>query len=93
MVGLDVRAGDNVTPGFAVRFDPRETRFESQAAFGDSGGPVFIPRKGRFELAGVLIAVAGFPGQPPNAALYGNFSTAADLSVFGDELAALVHPR
>ena len=93
MVGLDVRAGDNVTPGFALRFDPGGTRFEAQAAHGDSGGPVFIPRQGRYELAGILIAVAGFPGQPPNTALYGNFSTAADLSVFGPSLAALVHPR
>ena len=93
MVGLDVRAGGNVTPGFAVRFDPGETRFEAQAAVGDSGGAVFIPREGRFELAGVLIAIASNPGQPPNTALYGNFSTAADLSVFGDSLAALLLPQ
>lgn len=93
LVGIDVPAGGNLTPGFALRFDPGETRFESQAAVGDSGGPVFIPRNGRYELAGILIAVAGFPGQPPNTAFYGNFSTAADLSVFGDSLAALVHPR
>jgi hypothetical protein len=93
LIGIDVRAGDNDTPAFAVRFDPRETRFEAQAAIGDSGGPVFIPREGRFELAGILIAVAGFPGQPPNTAFYGNFSTAADLSVFRKQLAALVDPR
>jgi len=93
LVGIDVRAGDNVTPSFAVRFDPNGTRFEAQAAMGDSGGAVFIPRNGRYELAGILIAIAGFPGQPPNTAMYGNFSTAADLSVFGPSLAALVHPR
>jgi hypothetical protein len=93
MVGIEVPAGGNLTPGFAVRFDPGGTRFEAQAAMGDSGGAVFIPRKGRYELAGVLIAVAGFPGQPPNTAFYGNLSTAADLSAFGDSLAALLHPR
>jgi len=92
-VGLDLRAAESITPGFAVRFDARETRYEAQAAMGDSGGAVFVPREGRFELAGVLIAIAGFPGQPPNTALYGNLSTAADLSVFRDSLAALVHPR
>jgi hypothetical protein len=91
LVGID--AGDKVTPGFAVSFDPGETRFEAQAATGDSGGPVFIPRNGRFELAGILIAIAGFPGQPPNTAFYGNLSTAADLSAFGDSLAALLHRR
>jgi hypothetical protein len=93
IVGIDVPAGGNLTPGFAVRFDPGETRFEAQAASGDSGGAVFIPRKGRYELAGVLIAVAGFPGQPPDSAFYGNLTTAADLSTFSDSLAALVHPR
>jgi hypothetical protein len=92
-VGVDVRVGDNATPGFAVRFDPRETRFEAQAAVGDSGGAVFIPREGRFELAGVLIAIASFPDQPPGTALYGNLSTAADLSAFRNSLAALAHPR
>jgi hypothetical protein len=93
VVGIEVPAGDNRTPGFAMRFDPGETRFEAQAAVGDSGGAVFIPRNGRYELAGILIAIAGFPGQPPNTSFYGNLSTAADLSVFGDSLAALVHPR
>jgi len=93
LVGIDVAAGDNHTPGFAMRFDPGETRFESQAAMRDSGGPVFIPRNGRYELAGILIAIASFPDQPANTAFYGNLSTAADLSVFGDSLAALVHPR
>jgi hypothetical protein len=92
-VGLEVRTGDSVTPGFAMSFDARGTRFEAQAATGDSGGAVFIPREGRFELAGILLATASFPGQPPNTALYGNLSTAADLSVFRDALAALVHPR
>lgn len=90
LVGMNVRADQNVTPGFAMRFDAHETRYEAQAAVGDSGGAVFIPREGRFELAGVLIAIAGFPGQPPNTALYGNFSMAADLSVFGNSLAALL---
>jgi hypothetical protein len=92
-VGVDMRTGENVTPGFTLQFDPRGTRFESQAALGDSGGAVFIPRKGRFELAGVLLAIGGFPGQPADAALYGNVTTAADLSVFGDSIAALLHPR
>jgi len=92
MAALDTRVGGDVTPGFALRFDPRGTRFEAQAAMGDSGGAVFIPRAGRFELAGVLLAIGSFPDQPPNTALYGNISTAADLSVFRNSIAALVHP-
>ncbi len=90
IVGLDVRVAESATPGFAMRFDTRETHHEAQAALGDSGGAIFIPREGRFELAGVLIATNSFPGQPPATALYGNLSTAADLSAFSDSLAALL---
>ena len=82
--------GRIVTRAFAMRFDPGDTRLEAQAAVGDSGGAAFIEREGRFELAGILIAVAGYPGQPPETALYGNLTTAADLSVYRRTLAALL---
>jgi hypothetical protein len=86
---IDVGVGGIVTRSFAMRFDPGETQHEAQAAVGDSGGAAFIRREGRFELAGVLIAIATFPGQPPETALYGNRTTAADLSIFSRTLAAL----
>ena len=38
-----------------------------------------------------MIAIAGFPGQPPQTALYGNLTTAADLSVYARTLNALLH--
>jgi hypothetical protein len=87
---FDLDAHGVRTPAFAMRFDQGDTRHEAQAATGDSGGAVFIARKGRFELAGVLIAIVGQPEQPPETALYGNLTTAADLSVFRRELAALL---
>ena len=87
---IEVSAAGFVTRAFAMRFDPGETRLETQGAVGDSGGAAFIEREGRFELAGILIAVAGFPGQPPETALYGNLTTAADLSVYRHTLAALL---
>jgi len=92
-VGVDVGTGEIVTRAFVMRFDPGGTRHEAQAAVGDSGGAVFIPRKGRFELAGVLIAIASYPGQPPETALYGNLTTAADLSIYQPALAALLRER
>ena len=82
-----------VTRAFAMSFDPFETKHEAQAALGDSGGAVFIRREGRFELAGVLIAVGGYPGQPPETSLYGNTTNAADLSVFARKLTELVRGR
>jgi hypothetical protein len=92
-VGLEVRTGQNVTPAFALNFDRRGTRHEAQAAHGDSGGAVFIFREGRFELAGVLIAIAGFPEQPHGVSVYGNFTTAADLSVFRASLVEILKKR
>jgi hypothetical protein len=87
---FDLNSPMGRTPAFALRFDAGETPYETQAATGDSGGAVFIARKGRFELAGVLIAIAGQPTQPHDTALYGNLTTAADLSAFRRPLAALL---
>lgn len=88
--GIAVGVVDVRTPAFAMRFDPGETPHEAQAAVGDSGGAVFIRREGRFELAGVLIAIATYPDQPAATALVGNLTTAADLSVFRRTLTALL---
>jgi hypothetical protein len=88
--GVDVGAGDNLTRAFAMSFDTGESQHEAQAAIGDSGGAVFIRREGRFELAGVMVAVASYPSQPPETALYGNLTTAADLSVYRRTLAVLL---
>ena len=91
--GIDVGIGDVHTRAFALRFDAGETPHEAQAAIGDSGGAVFIRREGRFELAGVMIAVAGYPGQPPATSMYGNLTTAADLSLFHAPLTKLLRTR
>ena len=52
-------AGDNVTPGFAWPSTRRETRFEGPGRDRRFGRRRLIPRNGRYELAGILIAVAG----------------------------------
>jgi hypothetical protein len=91
--GVDVSAVDARTRAFAMRFDPGDTPHEAQASLGDSGGAVFVRREGRFELAGVLIAIAGFPGQPRETAIYGNITTAADLSAYREQILALIERR
>lgn len=88
--GIDVGIADVRTRSFAVRFDAGETLHEAQAAVGDSGGAVFIAREGRFELAGVMTAVATYDGQPPATSFYGNVTTAADLSRFHEPLTQLL---
>jgi len=87
--GIEVGVGSVRTPAFAMRFDAGETPYEAQAALGDSGGAVFIRRAGRFELAGVMIAVATYSDQPIATSFFGNLTTAADLSVFRGALTAL----
>jgi hypothetical protein len=82
--------GGNVTPGFAVRFDPRETRFEAQAARATRGRRLHPTESLRARRRPARDRQ--LPGQPPNTALYGNLSTAADLSVFGTAHSPL-HPR
>jgi hypothetical protein len=50
---------------------------EAQAGVGDSGGPVFVQRGKRWELAGVMVAASA---QSPTAATFGDRTYIADLS-------------
>jgi len=75
----DLRAA--TTEAFVTQFrKDGATPNEAQAALGDSGGPVFVKVQGKWRLAGVLIAVSALEKQPPETALYGNFTLIADLS-------------
>jgi hypothetical protein len=67
---------------FELEFERPGTRHEAQAALGDSGGAVFVRRPRGWKLAGVMVAVSARPGQEPNTALMGNFTSAADLSYY-----------
>ncbi len=69
------------------------TTHEAQGADGDSGGAVFIKNGSTWELAGVLLAVGSFIGQPAATALYGNGTYAADLSVYRAQLIPLTRPE
>lgn len=78
------------TRAFTTRFDPQPaTEHEAQAAPGDSGGAAFIKNDGQWELAGVLFATNGHPGQPDKLSLEGNLTLIADLSYYRDEILGL----
>jgi hypothetical protein len=62
------------------------TTHEAQAATGDSGGAAFALNGTSYELAGILIGIGTFQGQPTETALHGNATYAADLSVYRDEI-------
>jgi hypothetical protein len=72
------------------------TTHESQGAPGDSGGGVFAKQGGSWELAGIMYLIGLYDGQVANSALYGNWTGAADLSFYRDEileLTAIPEPR
>jgi hypothetical protein len=65
---------------------------EAQAAYGDSGGGVFRKNGSTWELAGTILTVAGYSGQPdPGAnAIYGDATDAADLSYYRSPIVTIV---
>jgi len=95
-VGTTKRWGKNVVEAayfepevsahvFTTDFDeshPLNSKDEAQGANGDSGGAVFAGN----ELAGIMIAITTYVGQPAETALYTNETFAANLSVYRDEI-------
>ena len=65
---------------------------EAQATNGDSGGAVFAPVGGQWELAGIMIATSEtYNNQPPSTALFGDVTYIADLSVYRSEILATIN--
>ena len=88
-VGLDMPTGAAMTRVFATLFTDGDPE-EAQAAHGDSGGAGFAARPGgRWVLAGIMIAVKGFPRQPPYTSVIGNATHLADLSYYRAEILSL----
>jgi hypothetical protein len=71
---------------FDEPFSAGATRYEAQAAVGDSGGGVFVKRDGEWKLAGLMISVAGNFQTPKNASSYGDRTHAADLTHYREEI-------
>jgi hypothetical protein len=92
-VGFDVAMPRLRTRCFDVSFDRPGSPGEAQAALGDSGGAVLARRDGRWELAGVMVAISTFPGQPPSSGLFGNTTTAADVSYYRNQILAVMEGR
>jgi hypothetical protein len=63
---------------------------EAQAAVGDSGGGVFRKNGSVWELAGIMLGVGTFSGQPANTAVFGNVTAIADLSVYRAQIMQVV---
>ncbi len=78
---------------FSTTFDDFVgSSFEAQAAYGDSGGGVFRKNGSTWELAGLMLTVSGYSGQPDPAAnaVFGDRTYAADLSFYRPQIMAIV---
>ena len=73
----------------AVFRDADATPFEAQAGVGDSGGPVFVESGKGHALAGVMLGAAA---QSPVAAIFGDRTYAADLSVYREGIRKVMAP-
>jgi hypothetical protein len=74
------------TEAFGSVFDEGDSAHEAQGANGDSGGAAFAWNGSGWDLAGVIIAVSVYGGQPAGTSLYGQITYAADLSFYRDEI-------
>jgi len=73
-------------------FDDLRGTAEAQASYGDSGGGVFAKRGSAWELAGLMVVVDGYSGQPDpgSTAVFGDVTYSVDLSYYRPQIVALV---
>ena len=75
------------TRAFGSFFDSGRPLPEAQAVTGDSGGAVFTPSLlGEWQLAGVIIGISQYAGQPTSTTFYGQRSYYADLAYYRPQL-------
>ncbi|MBU6275387.1 MAG: trypsin-like peptidase domain-containing protein [Planctomycetes bacterium] len=73
-------------------FDLLPGSSEAQASYGDSGGGVFTKNGADWELAGLMLTVDGYSGQPDAGAnaVFGNVTFSADLALYRPQIMAIV---
>jgi len=71
---------------FDAPFAKNSTRYEAQAAVGDSGGGVFVKREGAWQLIGLMVSVSGDSRAPDAGTVYGDRTYVADLTHYREEI-------
>lgn len=71
---------------FDAPFAVNSTRYEAQAAVGDSGGGVFVRRGGEWRLVGLMVSVSGRTRAPDAGSMYGDLTYAIDLTHYRDQI-------
>ncbi len=80
--------GYGTTDMFYSDFD--NANGEAQGATYDSGGGVFVDTGSEWELAGLMLTVAGYNGQPSSTSVYGNRTYMANLSTYSEQISDTV---
>jgi hypothetical protein len=65
------------------------TANEAQGAIYDSGGGVFAKVGGSWMLAGIMVTVSSYEGQPDGTALFGNATYSMELSTYRPQIEAV----
>jgi len=65
------------------------TTDEAQGALYDSGGAVFAKLGGSWQLAGIMVAVGTYAGQPASTAIFGNATYAMELATYRPQVEAV----
>ena len=76
--------GFGLTDMFRTDFD--DEAGQAQAATYDSGGGVFVKNGDEWQLAGIMLAVSTYSGQPAGTSVFGESTYIADLSVYSNEI-------
>ncbi len=99
---IDTGTGYFVEGGYTTRFDDLAGTYtgtaglanEAQASNGDSGGAVFSWDGTKWQLAGMIVGINNpLNGQPANTVLYGDETLMIDLSVYRDQILAVIVPE
>lgn len=83
-----INIGYGSTDTFYSDFDNNQGDDEAQGATYDSGGGVFYDNGGDWELAGIMVAVSGFSGQPGSTSVYGNRTYIADMQYYASQISS-----
>jgi hypothetical protein len=99
---IETGSGLFVEGGYTTQFDDLAGFYtgtaglpsEAQASNGDSGGAVFSWDGTKWQLAGMMVTVSSpRSGQPANTAIYGDQTLIADLSVYREQILAVIVPE
>lgn len=91
---LNLFSGPKNIMSMVTQFDQFGLTNEAQVVSGDSGSGVFYKRNGVWELIGIVnaqLSGLGVDGQSTTNAIYGNYSTFADLSFYRNEILAVMN--